>query len=74
MAGHLLAAGHPLTVHSRTRSRAEPLLQRGAAWADTPAAAAAAADVVFICVPDTPDVEQVAARRTTASPPPPARG
>jgi len=59
MAGHLLAAGHRLTVHTRTRARAEPLLARGAAWADSPAAAASAADVVFMCVPDTPDVEAV---------------
>ncbi len=30
MAGHLLAAGHSLHVHSRTRSKAEPLISRGA--------------------------------------------
>jgi len=30
MAGHLLAAGHPLHVFNRTRSKAEPLLARGA--------------------------------------------
>lgn len=59
MAGHLLAAGHPLTVHTRTRSRAADLLARGAVWADGPAEAARAADVVFVCVPDTPDVEAV---------------
>jgi 3-hydroxyisobutyrate dehydrogenase len=61
MAGHLLATGYPLTLHSRTKSRAEELLRRGAAWADSPAAAARDADVVFINVPDTPDVEAVAA-------------
>jgi 3-hydroxyisobutyrate dehydrogenase len=59
MAGHLLAAGHPLTVHSRTESKAADLLARGARWAETPRAAAEAADVVFTCVPDTPDVEAV---------------
>ena len=59
MAGHLLAAGHRVTVSSRTRSKAEPLLAKGAKWADTPAAAVAGADVVFVCVPDTPDVESV---------------
>jgi 3-hydroxyisobutyrate dehydrogenase len=61
MAGHLLSAGHRLVVHSRTKSKAEPLLARGAAWADTPADAARAADVVFVCVTDTPDVEHVVA-------------
>lgn len=59
MAGHLLKAGHALTVHSRTKSKANELLSQGAKWADSPAAAAAGADVVFICVTDTPDVEAV---------------
>jgi 3-hydroxyisobutyrate dehydrogenase len=59
MAGHLLAAGHALTVHNRTRSKAERLLATGARWADSPAAAARDADVVFCCVTDTPDVEHV---------------
>jgi 3-hydroxyisobutyrate dehydrogenase len=59
MAGHLLKAGHGLAVHSRTKSKAEDLLSAGATWAKSPAAAAADADVVFICVTDTPDVESV---------------
>lgn len=59
MAGHLLKAGLDLVVHTRTRSKAEPLIQSGATWADSPAAAAADADVVFVCVTDTPDVRAV---------------
>jgi 3-hydroxyisobutyrate dehydrogenase len=59
MAGHLLDGGAELTVNTRTRARAQHLLDRGAKWADTPAQAAAQADVVFTCVPDTPDVEAV---------------
>ena len=59
MAGHLLAAGHSLVVNTRTKSRAQELLSRGARWADTPQQAAAQADLVFVCVPDTPDVEAV---------------
>jgi 3-hydroxyisobutyrate dehydrogenase len=59
MAGHLLRAGHSLTVHSRTQAKARPLLDAGATWADTPAAAAKNADVVILCVTDTPDVEHV---------------
>ena len=59
MAGHLLAAGHRLAVHTRTKARAQELLARGATWAENPAEAAAEAEVVFICVPDTPDVEAV---------------
>lgn len=59
MAGHLLARGFALTVHTRTRQRAQELISRGARWADSPADAARGADAVFICVPDTPDVEAV---------------
>lgn len=59
MAANLLKAGYPLTVYTRTRSKAEPLLAAGAAWDDSPAQAASSADVVITCLPDTPDVEQV---------------
>jgi len=52
MCGHLLAGGYPVTVYSRTRERAEPLLQRGATWADSPAELAANSDVVFSMVSD----------------------
>ena len=37
MAGHLLSAGHGLTISTRTKSKAQPLLDRGAKWADSPA-------------------------------------
>ena len=33
----LLAAGHDVTVWNRTREKAEPLLEAGARWADSPA-------------------------------------
>ncbi len=59
MAGHLLAAGHAVTVFSRTRAKAEDLVARGAAWADTPRAAAADADVVFTMVGFPSDVREV---------------
>ncbi len=59
MAGHLQAAGYPLTVHTRSKSKAQPLLDKGAKWADTPADAAKNAEIVFVCVSDTPDVEAV---------------
>lgn len=59
MAGHLLAAGYPLTVHSRTKGRAEDLLASGATWADDPGSAARSAEFVFLCVPDTLDVQAV---------------
>ena len=59
MAGHLLAAGCQLRVHSRTRSKAEPLIARGAVWAESPAEAAEGADVAFCMVGLPPEVEQV---------------
>lgn len=59
MVHNLLKAGYSLTVHTRTKSKAMMLLTAGAAWADTPAQAAQSADVLFTCVPDTPDVEKV---------------
>ena len=59
MAGHLLKAGFALTVFSRTKSKAEPLLAQGAKWADTPRAVAAASDVVFAIVGFPSDVREV---------------
>ena len=59
MAGHLLAAGHPTTVYSRTREKAEALLGAGAAWAGSPRDVAAASDVVFTMVGFPRDVRDV---------------
>jgi 3-hydroxyisobutyrate dehydrogenase len=59
MALNLLNAGFTLTVHSRTKSKAQDILKAGAVWADSPAKAAKDADVVITCVTDTPDVRQV---------------
>ena len=59
MCGHLLAAGHTVTVHSRTREKADDLLARGASWAATPRAVAEASDVVFTMVGFPQDVRDV---------------
>lgn len=59
MAGHLLTAGHRLTVTTRTRAKAEPLLAAGARWADTPADVADASTVVFTMVGFPADVREV---------------
>jgi len=59
MAGNLLNAGYSVTVHNRTKSKAEPLLSQGAVWAQNPAEVAKNSDVVITCVPDTPDVTDV---------------
>lgn len=59
MAGHLLSAGYRVIVHNRTKAKAEALLERGAAWADSPGDAAENADIVVTIVGYPADVEQV---------------
>jgi 3-hydroxyisobutyrate dehydrogenase len=59
MAGHLLASGRPLVVHSRTASKAQELVDRGAAWAEGPQAVVAGSDVVFTMLGFPDDVDAV---------------
>lgn len=59
MAARLLDAKYPLLLHTRTRSKANRLVNRGAQYAETAAQVAANSDVVLICVTDTPDVVEV---------------
>jgi 3-hydroxyisobutyrate dehydrogenase len=59
MLGHLLDGGFAATVYTRTRERAAPLVERGAEWADSPAAVAAAADVTVTIVGFPADVREV---------------
>lgn len=47
MAGHLLTAGHDLTVHNRTQAKASSLIEQGAQWAETPADVAHQVDCVI---------------------------
>ena len=58
MAGHLLAAGHALHVHNRTREKARALLDAGAHWHDSAGDAAAAAEVVVTMLGFPRDVEE----------------
>lgn len=59
MCGHVLAAGYPVTVSTRSREKAQGLLDRGAEWADTPGAVTRASDVVFTIVGYPADVRAV---------------
>ncbi len=61
MAGHVLAAGYPLTVFNRTRSKADVLVAQGAQLADSPGQVAANSQVIITIVSDSPDVEEVVA-------------
>lgn len=59
MAANLARAGFPVTAWNRTPGRAPDLATLGVTVAATPAEAAAAADIVVLCVSDTHDVEAV---------------
>lgn len=59
MAGHLLAAGHAMTVFTRTPARADDLIRRGAQWGASAKAVATGADVVCVMVGYPRDVKQV---------------
>lgn len=59
MCGHLLDKGFAATVYSRTRVKAQKLLDKGAQWAATPRAVAEASDVVFSIVGFPSDVRSV---------------
>ncbi len=58
MANHLLAAGHSLFVKTRSKVPAD-LLTAGAKECASPKQVAEAADIVFLMLPDTPDVDKV---------------
>jgi 3-hydroxyisobutyrate dehydrogenase len=57
MARNLLKAGFSLTVYNRTTAKAQALLADGAQLGVSPAAVAAACEVIITMLPDTPDVE-----------------
>ncbi len=56
MAGHLMAAGHKLYLNTRSGVPQEMIDKGGVACA-TPREVAEQAEIIFIMVPDTPDVE-----------------
>ena len=58
MAGHLLHAGHTLYIHSRSKLPDE-LVEGGATVCANAQEVAQRADIVFLMLPDTPDVEKV---------------
>ena len=60
MAKNLLAKGYALTVKAnRNRDRLPDLLAAGAKEAQTPADVGRAADIVFICVSSSPQIEDI---------------
>src|SRR5699024_7160471 len=59
MAHHLLEAGHPLHIFTRTKEKANDLLEAGAIWEDSVATLAKKADVIITMVGYPADVEEV---------------
>ncbi|WP_404305238.1 NAD(P)-dependent oxidoreductase [Neorhodopirellula lusitana] len=59
MCGHLLDAGHSVTLFTRSRPKAESLIARGAKWAASPSEVAQASDIVFAIVGYPADVREV---------------
>ena len=59
MCQHLMAAGYYMSVNTRSRDKAEKLLDNGAVWCDTPAEVSAISDVVFTMVGVEDEVRDV---------------
>ena len=59
MCSHVMAAGYRATLHSRTKAKAQPLLDLGATWAENPGAVAAESDMLFTMVGFPQDVRAV---------------
>lgn len=58
---HLMNATYDVTVYTRTKEKAQSLIDAGAKWAATPAEAAQDKDIIFTMVGYPQDVEEVVA-------------
>jgi 3-hydroxyisobutyrate dehydrogenase len=59
MCNHLLNKGYKVKLYNRTRAKAQPLLDSGATWAESPRAVAEQTDVIFTMVGFPEDVREV---------------
>jgi 3-hydroxyisobutyrate dehydrogenase len=59
MCQHVMTKGYQATVYNRSKDKTKPLVEAGAAWADSPKAVAERADVVFAIVGFPKDVREV---------------
>ena len=59
MARNLMKAGYPVSVYTRTKEKAEKLIEEGAAWAASPKELAKEADIVISIVGYPQDVEEI---------------
>ncbi len=59
MALNVLKAGFPLVVHNRSRGPVEELVAAGAEDGGSPKGVAQRAEIILMCLPDSPDVQLV---------------
>ncbi len=59
MAGHLLDAGHAVYAYNRSLAPVQELVTKGAIACSSSKEVAQKSEIIFIMVPDTPDVEAV---------------
>ncbi|EAG2593286.1 NAD(P)-dependent oxidoreductase [Listeria monocytogenes] len=59
MAGHLLEVGYEVLVYTRTKTKAEDLLDKGALWVETPGELANKVDILISMVGYPKDVEEL---------------
>ena len=59
MAGHLQKAGHDMAVFTRSKKKAQALLDNGATWYDSPAQVASSSEIVFSIVGHPEDVQDI---------------
>src|SRR5512133_12285 len=59
MLGHILEKGYKSFVNTRTRKKAEGLIEKGAIWCNSPAEVAASSDIIFTMVGFPSDVREV---------------
>jgi 3-hydroxyisobutyrate dehydrogenase-like beta-hydroxyacid dehydrogenase len=60
MAQRLLEKGHSVTGYNRTRAKAQPLIEKGMKFAETPRGVAEAADVIFSSVANSAALTSIA--------------
>jgi 3-hydroxyisobutyrate dehydrogenase len=59
MCGHVLSKGYSVAVSTRTKAKAQPLLEKGGTWVDSPRAVAERCDIAFTMVGFPSDVRAV---------------
>ncbi|AHC41918.1 MULTISPECIES: NAD(P)-dependent oxidoreductase [Bacillus] len=59
MASHILKAGYPVLVYTRTKQKAEEILNKGAVWQETVKDLSEKADIIITMVGYPSDVEEI---------------